>query len=203
MNCPNCNKKPVGLFPGFRLKRVGFKQAFNGYFRCKHCGTLLEQEEESGLPKYEKPYTYIQVVFTLLILGCGLLAMYTIGMSNWSSPGVLAGLVVLLTGLIGIQDSYFRPRYWIIKEADMKSSDQKPSYKLTSQGWTIFSLYCIIAIALFLITPSYLDEADFSKWTILTGAFLYSAVVIGGAIYIITSYSTPEGETQTHQTEEG
>lgn len=194
MNCPNCNKKPIRIFSDFRLHGVTFKKALEGYFKCKHCGTLLKEESKNDFSKYQTTYWYFLGVYFLLLLVSLGLALYLVSTNYFSNLYILLGLLLCFAGLIGTMDYIVKPRYWLILEVEDISRDEQPDWRLTSKGWMIFIIYCVTAIALFILIPESLEVSNFSKWTVLGGAIFYNMIVIGGAVYVIIRYSTEQSE---------
>lgn len=191
MNCPNCDKKPVGLLPEFRPKRVGFKKALNGYLRCRHCNTLLKKETEGGFPKFEKPYVYIQITFILLLVGGLYLMYFLMGEDIISPPYALGGFFVYLFSIFGVVDSFLKPKFWIIKEVDEEEAAlgivQKE--KLTPRGWAMFTLHIIVAVLLMFGGMKLLQEVDISEYLGVALFILYGIVVGGGVMLIFRMYS--------------
>jgi hypothetical protein len=190
MNCPNCNKKPVGLFYKFRLNEVGFKKSFKGYFKCKHCKTLLKETSRNDLSQYEKPYWYFLAGYFLIILASLLLVFYLLASSSISSLYGLLGYAGFLMALLALMNNYVKPRYWSIKVVHDAEVDEQTSRRLTSKGWAIFLIYSIIAVSLFIAIPVFFESTHLSELYILLGTILYSMAVIGGAIYILFQFST-------------
>lgn len=195
MNCPNCNKKPVGLFPSFRLYRLGFRKAFKGYLKCKHCDTLLKEESRSDFSKYRKPYWYFFGVYVFLLLGSLFLLFYLLSTDYFSGLYIMFGFMLFLVGLLGVMDSYIKPRYWVIIEVEESAPEEHSPMRLTPKGWAVFSIYSIAAVALFILTPQLLEGYQLSEQYILGGTFLYSVVVVGGALFILTRFSIRESKT--------
>lgn len=195
MNCPNCNKKPVGLFPSFRLYGLGFRRAFKGYLKCKHCDTLLKEESRSDFSIYRKPYWYFLGVYVFLLLGSLFLLFYLLSTDYLPDLYIMLGFMLFLVGLLGVMDSYIKPRYWVIKEVEESAPKKHSSVRLTPKGWSIFGIYSIAAVALFILTPQLLEGYQLSEQYILGGTFLYSLAVVGGALFILTRFSIRESKT--------
>lgn len=195
MNCPNCHKKPVGFIHYLRFYGVGVKKALTGYFKCRHCNTLLKEESQSDTSQYDSPYWFFMGGYLLLILAALFSVLYLIVTNSISTSYLIFGLIVFLWGLMGVMNSYVTPRYWTIKEVrETEDSEEQPPKKLTAKGWTIFLIYSIVAITLFIAIPEFLHETQLFDQYLLPGIFIYSMAVIGGAMYILIRYSTRVSE---------
>lgn len=196
MNCPNCNKWPVsGLFPSFQPLEVGIKKAFRGQFKCKHCGTLLQQSNKAGVPSYQKAYWFYMIAYIILLLGGMLAALYMNSKDVASSTVIIGGLVGYIFLLLAVVDSFVKPRYWKLERVESPASSDSTKVKLTSRGWIIFITFSVVSIALFIGSAELLSGFHLNKLLVTGSAVLYSTVVMAGAIYILTKYS--EEQTQT------
>ncbi len=193
MKCPNCSKKPVGLFPGFRLKRVGVRKAIRGYFKCRHCGTLLKQVVESGIAQYQKTYWYAQVGFLFVILLTAWLSFYLT--NNYPVLGFypVYGFLAFGVLLVGYIDSFVKPRYWIIEEVD-HIKEKESAQGFTKRGWSAFIFYTVTVIALAVGLPEIFEGFHFSKWTVLAIILVYCTAAIAGGVYIVATFSGSASE---------
>ncbi len=199
MNCPNCGEKPVGMLPSLTFGGVGFKKALRGYFKCKHCGTLLKQSTTSSMvvPKYKSPfwvfYTFLMVGFIGTIWFIYYLLEMNLGEQNiW-----LVIPAVLVIGLIFfLAMDALKTRYWIIEETEYEEEIPE-SQKLSTTGMTLFIGYAIVSIASFLFLNNIVDAASLSPALYTIGAIIYMVLIFGGAIYIINEFSGRKSDEPT------
>lgn len=194
MNCPNCDQKPVGQFYSFRLNGVSFKKKFKGYFRCRHCDSLLRQEQnESFLMKHRsKFWLYYGILFAIVVgLMLGLMALgdaYQLG-----GEFLLGSFIIIMIGMIGAIDE-LRAYYWLIREADFEE-DRRKAKKLTTSGLLWFLAYSVVAIFAVINFIPFLGQLElFQQNTIgigllITAQLLSLGLVLGGAIWILKKFS--------------
>jgi hypothetical protein len=184
MYCPSCGKKPVGFKGSLYLKGVGFKKAFQGFFRCRHCNTLLIQEKnESGMPKFEKPFG---IAFSLLFMailvsiwGAFTYIESTIGPEPaWYTIPTMVGIFILFF----VAMEQIRVRYWILKETTFEEHEKEiQSQKLSQKGLIAFILFAVAAILGFLYMDSFVENLELSATAYTFSVIAYMIVILAMA----------------------
>lgn len=195
MNCPNCNKKPVGLFPSFSFGGVGFKKALQGYFKCKHCGTILKQSNTSTiLPKYEKPFWALYTILLSAMMGTIWLVFYLLE-TNMESENIWVVLpVVIIVGLVFVfAIDTLKVRYWVIEETSF-DEEVPTSEKISTTGLIVFIAFAIIAIGLFIFLDRTIDTHSISPAIYTIGSIFYLLAVFGVAILILNKFTGQDSE---------
>lgn len=188
MNCPNCDKKPVGLFHSLRPRGVDLRKFFQGYFKCKNCGTILRQERGSVIfPKFKKSFWIYYILFLAFILGLGYGTLQLLVLLDFQIWATVI-LVVLYGVTIGGVGDELRARFWIIVEADPEE-DEETSEKVSTTGVIVFLIYAFIAGGLGIWIIRKIDITEVSNTLFLIGAFLYLIVFLGVAIWILKQFS--------------
>lgn len=165
----------------FFLKGVGFKKAMQGFFRCRHCDTLLSQEKsESGFPKYETPFWIVYSIFTIGLLGAIWGAFAYIESNLGSETGWLTNAVNLVAiCLLIFSMDWFKARYWIIKETTFEEHEKEiESQKLSTKGLIAFILFAIVAIASFILLDNYADSLNLSPTAYSFSAIVYMMIIM-------------------------
>lgn len=193
MNCPNCGKRPVGLFPGFGFNGVSFKESVKGFFRCKNCGVILEQKKSNDvIPKFDSAYWIISFAFAFLIMALGSYSMELMQNFDISESTVIISILCIGIALIGFIDSYLKPKYWHIQQVDPEAKTDRSSKKLTATGWALLIVLLIVAggSSWGLLQSNYLNQLpDFLLLMLIFGV---SFSIIGTSIYIMARFSKSE-----------
>lgn len=194
MNCPNCNEKPLGILPSFSLNGVSLKEKFRGYFRCKNCGKLLKQQIKStkllkNIPVYSGPYKTIFALFMMGFLGTAWGIYYLIEMNlNNANHWILIPVIVVIWFVFMVASSWFETKYQVIEEVYSIEEIPKPE-KISIPGVLLFIGYLVIVIVGFLYLDASIDSSKYGPALYSTGAILYVAVSIAGAIILINKLS--------------
>jgi hypothetical protein len=180
MNCPNCGNEPVGFMGTFYLRGVSFKKALQGFFRCRHCDTLLIQKKnESGFPQFTKPFWRVYSLFILGLLALTWIIFHylesTIGSeSDWF---IMPVIVIQIAVLFVIMDR-IRARYWILKETTFEEhEDEIRSQKLSAKDIIAFLIFGVLAISSFLFLDDFVAKLGFSPSAHTLSAIVYLMVI--------------------------
>lgn len=190
MDCPNCAKRPVKRFYSFSLNGVKFKDYLNGYFRCRHCGTLLKQTTVSGLgsiPSYEKGFWKRFFLSLVLMFGVIMSMFILFGESEaifWISFPIFA---IIFGWVMWIGE--IKVRYWILKEVNDVEEDQKKQRRMGTLGWILLLGFCLLMLGGGIIVDLYIDLSGISEWQYLTGMVLYMIVIVMGSLGIFNYFS--------------
>lgn len=188
MNCPKCEKKPVGMFHSFRLGGVSFNKRMKGFFKCRHCGAVLRQKRTSMVfPRYRKQFWMIYpLVIVLFAVFSGFLVTF-VPQSVLGFWGTAAVLIFAIIAMLGVADE-IRSRYWIIEEKEPVKAEKKAA-TLTKTGWAVFLAYFVVVVALFLGTRQYIEVLKVGLTAYLIGYILFLTGVLGGAVVILHKFS--------------
>ncbi len=194
MDCPNCGKRPVGLFHSLRPRGLAIKKFFQGYFKCKNCGTILRQKKESVIfPKFKNSFWIYYLLFLALIIGLGFGVLQLIVMFEFQIWAVIS-LISLYSIIIGGIGDELRARCWIIVEADPEE-DKQTSEKMTTTGVIIFLLHTLISGALAIWIIRNIEISQVGNFLFFIGTFLYLVGVFGVAIWILKKFSMQPAES--------
>lgn len=181
MDCPNCGKNPVGFMGTIFLKGGGFKKAMQGFFRCKHCDTLLMQKKnKSGIAQFEKPFWSAYSLFMVVLLGTIWGAFTYIESTIGSDTGwfTIPVMLVVFCLLFFVMD-WLRARYWIIKETTYEEHEKEiESQKLSTKGIIAFSLFGIVAIASFVLLDKYAASLNLTPTAYSIAAIIYMTLIM-------------------------
>lgn len=194
MNCPNCDKRPVRKFYTFRLNGVSFKEKFKGYFRCRHCDTLLKQKQNSSfLPVYHKQFWIYYSILFVVVIGLTLGFLSLVNVYNLGAGVFLGGFAVIMIGMLGGIDE-LRARHGVIREADLEENVQSAK-KLSKTGLLVFLGYTVMAVFGVIKLVYLLPELEIFQGKVASVILLFftqlviTGLVIGGAIWILKHFS--------------
>ncbi|MEX0843742.1 MAG: hypothetical protein WD022_00600 [Balneolaceae bacterium] len=200
MNCPNCNKKPVGLLPSFSFGGVGFTKAVQGYFKCKHCGAILRQSKASTIfPKYEKPFWTLYTLLLGGMLGAIWLTYYV--MENYMDDEniwIILPVIIVIGLIFFLAMDTMKTRFWVIEETSFEE-EVPENEQLSTTGLIVFVAFAIIAIGLFIFLDRTIDTSTMNLTIYTTGAILYMLAVFGGAVLILNKFTGQHTEEAAEQ----
>lgn len=189
MKCPNCGKRPLSFFGALGFSGAGFKKTIEGYYKCRHCGTLLWPEQLEGYPR---PYWY----FLALWMTVNLLAIYAFFSYSSSYPlisSICVFTIVIFSTTLFI--GYVNSRYWTFKEVDYEKHDPQ-SWELTKSGWGLVLIYFILILLSykFVVNDILLDTVMY-RWYRLAVIILYTVAVYAGGAGIVWYLAKDVSET--------
>lgn len=194
MNCPNCDKRPVGWFHSLRSSGVNWKNKFQGYFKCRHCDTILRQKKSSVIfPEFTQHFWIYYLLYLAFVLALGYGVLYLLIWVEFQPVATIAFLALFGVIALGSADE-LRARHWILVEADPEE-DAQTAEKLSTMGVIIFVAYAIISGGLAVWGIQQIDISQLSNLVFLLGSGLYFIAVFGGAMVILNKFSIQPEET--------
>lgn len=118
MKCPSCSQTPASFLRfSFSLQGVSLVRSVQGYFTCRHCGTLLR------VTKYGKEF------WTLLVASFLLLALFALFFEQLVQAAGIGTVVGLWIGLVLFIGSSFIYGLWRFAQiaAVHESKDPAPA----------------------------------------------------------------------------
>lgn len=191
MNCPNCGKKPTGLFYVFISDDFDLKTRMQGYFKCQHCGTTLKQQKtRMGFPSFSMWY-YLYATIVVGLVGVG--SFYLFDMFDQQNVGVWIRITafILILGLVLSGINALANRYRNITEVE-EIEKEVESNKLTKTGVGAFAVYLIVAIGLFLAVNRYIDMRELGFVIYLIFQMVYLVAVMLGAFFLFKKFEKEE-----------
>lgn len=196
MDCPNCDRRPVKRFYTFRLNGVSFKNYLKGYFRCRHCGTLLKQAKKStfgleSIPSYEKGFWKWFILFMILVFGLLMGTFVLFGESEttlWTAIPIY--LFILIGTMLGIDE--IKANFWILEDIDDIEEDQKVQPRMGILGWTLLLGYFFLMLGGGMFVDQYVDLSGFAEWQYIVGMILYVIAIVAGGLAIFDLFSEKE-----------
>ncbi|WP_138431115.1 hypothetical protein [Fodinibius saliphilus] len=193
MNCPNCDKRPVGVLPSFRFNGVNLKEKAAGYFRCRHCDTLLRQPKGEGpLPKYQEGFWVRYILSTIVVFGVFLGWIFWMDRWDFGDWTNMSVFIVLIGGYLLLLEEV-RTHYWVIKEAD-KGEHLKEFARMGGLGWFLLITFLVVMVGGLIAIDLYVDMSILGQWQQILALIFYVVAIIGGALGIFSYFSDTEGE---------
>lgn len=174
------------------LRGAGYKKAMQGFFRCKHCESLLIQEKhKSGMPKYEKPF-WVAYFFFLVVLFGAIWGAFAYIESTFGAEPVWFTIPIYIVTLVllFLAMDWAKSRYWIIRETTFEEHEKEmESQKLSTKGVLAFCLFGIAAIASFIFLDKYAENLNLSPTAYSFSAIVYMLMILAMAFGLMNYLS--------------